>query len=284
MQIIITEAQLERIFKEGAPLSKQELERRLNKAKKLAVKYSNPRQFALAHPVLWNTIRSHKLLDDVFPNRKKYVPDGYWNELTLADEASKYSSRSEFGDKNQVAYNKARELGILDDLFPEIKKPGRESIYTLEKAIELAKEFTGMRSEFSRKYAKAYWLLKANGIFDKYFPEERRRGKEPDESIIDRAKKYNRISDVMKSEPNLYAKLRSRGLLDTVFPKKSPEERLIDRAREYKNRYELQVNKPQIYYKLKELNLLNTAFPPAPFEKLSLSDLAKDVEDNPKED
>ena len=118
MKIILTEEQLSKLVLEAVPLSQEEVEKRLKKAKKVALKFPNPRQFSLKYPNLWNFLRGKGLVDVVFPNRKVYKPDGYWNSVNTAEEASKYNSKIEFYKGNQVAYNKAVELGILNDLFP----------------------------------------------------------------------------------------------------------------------------------------------------------------------
>jgi hypothetical protein len=68
MDILITEEQLKRIITELHPLKKDEIESRLKMAKEIAKDYTNPRQFALDHKLLWNFIRSYNFVDEVFPN------------------------------------------------------------------------------------------------------------------------------------------------------------------------------------------------------------------------
>jgi hypothetical protein len=60
------------------------------------------------------------LVDIVFPNRKLQKADHYWNIDNIGKESLKYNSRSEFREKNQWAYEKARKLGILDALYPKL--------------------------------------------------------------------------------------------------------------------------------------------------------------------
>lgn len=121
MKIIVTESQYRKLT-EAMPLPDEEKQNRLNKSIELAKSFKRPRQFALEYPQLWNFLRGEKLIDVAFPNRQKYKPDGYWTIDTIGQESTKYGSRSEFERKNQWAYIKANELGILDALFPEIKK------------------------------------------------------------------------------------------------------------------------------------------------------------------
>lgn len=277
MKILISEAQLGRLMKEAAPLPPEELELRINKAKELAVNYKNPRQFALAHPQLWNTIRAFNKLDDVFPKRHVYKPEGFWTADNVAKESRKYDSRSAFNRGNQVAYNKAVELGILDDLFP-VKKKTREPNYDLDTAIQIAKEFTGTRSDFIRNHSTAYRLLKMNDLLHAYLPEKKLSNPPiPHEVLLDKAKPYATITDLLKNDKYLYIQLKQRALLDDLYPYPLKVQHLLDIAKKYENKYELKKNYWRVYKKLEKLNLLNVAYP-----KLSLSDLAKDI--NQKED
>lgn len=275
MKIVITESQLKRMMGEAAPLSKDELEKRLVKAKKLAVKFKNTRQFALAHPQLWNTIRAFDKLDDVFPERKKYKPDGYWDAVTVADESRKYKGRSEFQRGNQIAYKKAVELGILDDLFP-VKQIIREPYYNLEKSIELAKDFEGGRKEFFDEYPSAYRMLKSNNLLTMYFGEVVAYNKVSDDILLDKAKQYSTVTDLVKNDKQLYINLKNRSLIEKLYPYPLRIQKLLDIAKKFENKFELKTNYSRGYNKLKELGLLDVAYP-----KLSLSNLA--VDDEPKE-
>jgi hypothetical protein len=152
MKIILTESQLKTVINEK--LSDTQKKNALKRAKKLTPKFSSVNQFSLKYPNLYNYLRFHNLLDDAFPERKKYHPEGYWTPETIDQEAKKYSSRTEFDDKNQVAYKKANELGMLDMLFPT-----RKTKYTLDKALDLAKEFESPW-DLNKKYPTAYNLLK----------------------------------------------------------------------------------------------------------------------------
>jgi hypothetical protein len=118
MKIIITESQRNNLM-EGVSLSDEIKKERLEKSIELSKNYKNPRQFALENPTLWGFLRKYKLVNIVFPNRQTYKPDHYWTIDNIGKESLKYNSRSEFYRKNQWAYEKARELGILDALYPK---------------------------------------------------------------------------------------------------------------------------------------------------------------------
>lgn len=120
MKIILTESQHKKLV-EGIFISDEEKNNRLKQSIELSKDFKNPRQFKLAHPKLYYFLRGQNLIDVVFPDRKKYKPDGYWTIDTIGQEAMKYDSRTEFEQKNQWAYIKAKELGIMDALFPNRK-------------------------------------------------------------------------------------------------------------------------------------------------------------------
>lgn len=280
MKIILTETQIQMLAKEAAPLPEKEIARRLKLAKKHAGKFPNPRQFALKYPKLWNFLRSQSLVDEVFPNRKLYHPEGYWTPETVGQESTKYSSKVEFMRGNQMAFKKAVEFGILNTLFPlDLRKvnAGRPKV-SLEAAIDLAKDFQGMRSEFYKQHPAAYRVLKDNNLLNKYFGADMRGNRIPEEDLLNDAKKYDNIIDLRKNDFVLFNKLKMRGLLDTLYPKDYKTEKLFQTAKQYPTRFELKRNNKRIYLKILELGLMDEIFPPE--DKLSLSDIAKQL-DNP---
>ena len=253
MKIIITEEQLNGIINEGVKLSPEEIEKRLKLAKKLAVKYPNPRQFALKHKPLYYFLRGQGLMDTVFPKRKLYKPDGYWTPETIGQEASKYDSKSDFYNNNQVAYNRAVEFGILNDLFPfrSNAKTGPKKKWTLEKSIEVAKEFDGSPTEFYRKYPTAYLELKNNDLLSFYF--KKRKDINHDE-IINQAKQYKDRVELRKNNLTLYNKLATKGLLYDLFPKvEMSHDEIINKAKEYETPSNLSKKNRKLYYKLSKV-------------------------------
>jgi hypothetical protein len=267
------------LAKEGAPLPEKEIARRLKLAKKHADKFPNPRQFALKYPSLWNFLRGQGLVDEVFPNRKQYHPEGYWTPETVGQEATKYNSKIEFFRGNQMAFKKAVEFGILNTLFPIDMRglnAGRKPSFTLDQSINLAKDFQGMRSEFYKQHPAAYRVLKDNNLLTKYFGADMRGNKVPEEILLDAAKKYDNIIDLRKNDNVLYAKLKIRGLLDTLYPNDYRTEKLIHVAKQYPTRFELKRNNKRVYLKVLERGLMDDIFPPE--KGLSLTDLANDLD------
>ena len=120
MKIVVTESQLKNIvLKESIPFTKEQEQELLNKSKELAVNYSNPRQFSLDHKNLYDFLRRKGLMDEVFPNRKKYSEYGGWTEDKIRQLAKGYLRASDFDREHPVAYKKAYDLGIINDLFPK---------------------------------------------------------------------------------------------------------------------------------------------------------------------
>lgn len=269
MKIILTESQLKTVINEK--LTDDQKKNALNVAKELAPNFSSVRQFSLENPELYNYLRVNNLIDDVFPDRKKHRPDGYWTPETVGQEAQKYSSRKEFHKKNQVAYNKATDFGMLGALFPPMKG-GLKKTITLDVAIENAKNFEGTRSQFYRKYPQSYMVLKGEGLLNRFFqkvPGMRR--KYDYDSLINDAKQYENIDDLKANNHELYKKLTVLKLMDDVFPdrKEFKFNKYIEQAKQYKNGKDLRTNNIGLYNNLLNNNLLDIAFPNRKQEKLN---------------
>lgn len=269
MKIILTESQLKTIVNER--LSDNQKKNALERSKGLASKFSSVNQFSLKYPKLYNYLRVNNLLDEVFPERKKYHPEGYWTPETVGQEAQKYNSRKEFHKQNQVAFIKAMEFGILGALFPPMKR-GLKKTITLDVAIEKAKNFDGTRSQFFKKYPQSYVVLKGDGLLDRFFqkiPGMRR--KNDYDSLINTAKQYENI-DVLRGENyELYKKLTVLKLLDDVFPdrKEFKINKYIEQSKQYQNIKDLRTNNISLYNNLVNNNLIDIVFPNRKEEKLN---------------
>jgi hypothetical protein len=269
MKIILTESQLKTVINEK--LTDDQKKNALVVAKELAPNFSSVRQFSLENPELYNYLRVNNLLDDVFSDRKKHRPDGYWTPETVGQEAQKYSGRKEFHKKNQVAYNKAKDFGILDALFGPMKAGARKTI-TLDVAIEKARNFEGMRSQFYKKHPTAYLILKDEGLLDRFFQLGTGLKRKYDyDSLINDAKQYENIDDLKANNHELYKKLTVLKLMDDVFPdrKEFKFNKYIEQAKQYKNSKDLRTNNIGLYNNLMNNNLLDIAFPNRKQEKLN---------------
>ncbi len=245
-------------IKEAVKLTQDEIDKRLVLSKEIAANYKNPRQFALDHKTLWGFLRNYNLVDEVFPKRQIYHSEDYWTPETLSIEAKKYNGRAEFMRKNQYAYIKAKEFGLLDSLFPERKEPKNKVNFDV--AIKVAKEFEGTRTAFMVKHPVAYRLLRDNNLLDQLLGPKKMGGpkkKFDDDELINKAKEYPTIKELRKNDMKLYHLLVSANLLYTIYNK---EEENLDKARSYGNKYELLKSNRRLYKKLEASGLLDKAF------------------------
>jgi len=198
-------------------------------------------------------------MDQVF-GVSKYKPNkskGYWDELTISDEASKYDNRTDFQKGSQVAYQKAYRLGMLDYLFPVKKEYTKK--WTLDKSIETAQNYKGSRTQFYRDYPVAYRQLINKGLLDNYF--DFRPDRESDENVILRAKEYGTLKNLRVNNVALYHKLTTRGLMGNVFPKEqrnipmdnATKKEIIDKAKQYNTRSDLFRNDRRLFERLKKI-------------------------------
>jgi hypothetical protein len=270
MKILLSESQLKNII-EAVKLDPEVVKQRFKQYKKIASKYPNPRQLNLDHPNIYAFLRSQGLLDQVFQNRKKYRPYGYWTPETVGQEAQKYSSRKEFQTKNQVAHNKAFEFGMMDSLFPALPKGNKKTI-TLDVAIKKAKDFDGNRSQFYRKHPQSYNVLKAEGLLDRYFQigDIGAKRKYDYDSLINDAQQYENIDDLRTNNNELYKTITSLRLMDDVFPDRYEFKinKYIEQGKQYPNLKDLRVNNIGLYNNLKNNDLLDIVFPNRKEEKL----------------
>ena len=269
MKIILTESQLKTIVNEK--LSDGQKKNALERAKKLAPNFSSVNQFSLKYPKLYNYLRVHNLMDDVFPERKKYHPVGYWTPDTVGQEAQKYSSRKEFHKQNQVAHNKAFEFGMMDSLFPALPKGNKKTI-TLDVAMQKAMDFDGTRSQFYKKHPQSYVVLKGEGLLDRYFQIGAigAKRKYDYDSLISDAQQYENVDVLRSKNYELYKRITSLRLLDDVFPDRYEFKinKYIEQAKQYQNPKDLRTNNIGLYNNLMNNDLLDVVFPNRKEEKL----------------
>lgn len=78
-----------------------------------ASKYKSMLELRKKDTKLYWLIKNNKLENLVFPKSSK------WTEAKIREEAKKYTKRSEFWEKSQSAYIRAKGLKMLDELFPK---------------------------------------------------------------------------------------------------------------------------------------------------------------------
>jgi hypothetical protein len=82
---------------------------------KKASKYKSLHELKKRDMKLYLLIKNHNLEKTIFPRASK------WTEEKIREEAKKYSKRSDFFEKSEGAYIRAKGLNMLDELFPKKK-------------------------------------------------------------------------------------------------------------------------------------------------------------------
>lgn len=96
----------------GKPNNYWTKERCLDAAKN----YTSLKDFKTHEETAYNTIRRHGWLKDLKRLVTSYKPNGYWEaKEKCIEEASKYSSRSEFAKKSVGAYTSCRKFNWLEE-------------------------------------------------------------------------------------------------------------------------------------------------------------------------
>ena len=88
-----------------------------------------------------------------------------WSWIRIMEAAKGCTSRSHFAEINQLAYNAAKRMDLLKDMFPVLPKqqPSEEAI-----TLEASKYST--RSAFRRGNYQAHKAAKELGLLDKLLP------------------------------------------------------------------------------------------------------------------
>jgi hypothetical protein len=161
----------------SSKLPERIIDRRLKKAKELAVNFPNPRQFALKYKKLWYFLRSQNLVDEVFPNRQKYGED--FTREKVKELADKFIAPSDFQKEHPTAYQYALKRNMLNDLFPNKLDRISTGVYT------------------SKKDESPYY----NDEVQKHL-----------DHLIQRASsQYKDMNDLRKRNPNLFSQLQDLG-------------------------------------------------------------------------
>ena len=88
-----------------------------------AKKYSSKKEFEKKNISAFLAAYRYGFIKDMnWLVKQKQHKKNHWNETELKSESKKYSTRTEFSIKNRAAYNAAKKLSILDELFPKQEK------------------------------------------------------------------------------------------------------------------------------------------------------------------
>lgn len=138
-----------------------------------------------------------------------------WTIEALKEEASKYTSRWDFGKNSESAYVAALDLGIIEVLFPEtlIKPNGYWMVYENH-----LKEMEGCKTkkEYDKKNHTAYNMAVEYNFINLLFPENVRKPVTDEE--LEQARQYSSRAELSHNNRRLYLALYKRKLLDVYYP------------------------------------------------------------------
>lgn len=178
-------------------------------------KYTSPTDFKKRSPVQYKYAKEHGILGMLFPDSKAKDCQTVWSYDNCKEEASKYSSRSEFREKSKTAYFISVYYCWLNDFFPHPNKPKRtKKIWTKEECAEIAAQCNG-RIEFCKKKASAYRYAQQQGWLDEFFGVKNKITKE---KCRKSAEYYKKSSLLKKYAPAVYKKCIFSGWLEEFFP------------------------------------------------------------------
>ena len=140
-----------------------------------------------------------------------------WTEQVCRKEAMKYATRKDFRRMCKGAYDKAKEMGWLDE-YTWLSFPKPSSEWDYESCKEEAKKY-GNKFEFQKKSYGAYKRSLQEGWLDDFYPVPLRRVLDY-ETCRQLASKYNSISDLLSSDKSLYGTLQKKGWMKDFFPLK----------------------------------------------------------------
>ena len=140
-----------------------------------------------------------------------------WTEEVCREEAHKYTSRKDFRKMCKGAYNKAQEMGWLEDYTWHYRQK-LQSDWDYESCKEEAKKYNN-KFEFQKKSHGAYRRSLNEGWLDEFYPNPLRRVLDYD-SCKRLAAKYQTPQEMRKSDRSLYETIKIKGWLNDFFPNK----------------------------------------------------------------
>lgn len=129
---------------------------------------------------------------DIKAFRRKKMPNGYWHcKQNVIAEAQKYTTRTSFLKGNRAAYESAKSMAIIDDLFAprDRSTPWKWSYENIK--IEALKYKS--RGQFAKSSPSAYSASRKNGYLDRICAH-----------MIERGSAYNKMVYILISESYSY--------------------------------------------------------------------------------
>ena len=137
-----------------------------------------------------------------------------WTEDVCRNEAEKYTSRKEFRRMCKGAYDKAKEMGWMEE-YTWLSRQKHQSEWDYESCKKEAKTYNN-KFEFQKKSHGAYLRSLREGWLDDFFPNPLRRVLDYD-SCKRLAAKYQTPQEMRKSDRSLYETIKNKGWMDDFF-------------------------------------------------------------------
>jgi predicted GIY-YIG superfamily endonuclease len=204
-----------------------------------------------------------------------------WTCERLLEEAQKYPNRTVFKKKNQYAYKKAKQLGILDGVLP-IR--ARQSKWTKEKIAEEAKKF-GSRKALKLGSKGAYNAAQRMGMlteYNEYLPS-RIGGRSTYSGQLDMNPVPETVGELYVKNYSMFRHLEQRGKIKDEFPylslgiESDVAANVLKESKKYNTRRDFYLNSQSSYIEAVHLGILkecsrhmNKRSAPNPLQKTRL--------------
>lgn len=146
--------------------------------------------------------------------------DGHWTKAAVRQEAKKYTNRTDFKLHSGGAFNKAKLLGVLEEICTHMTWRTRpQGFWTKSKILKLAKDYSS-RTQFQKANAGAYDAAVRLGLIgdiQKIIPITRKKVIWTEEKITQTARKFNTKIGFKKKYPSAYAIACRKKILKKVF-------------------------------------------------------------------
>lgn len=120
-------------------------------------KYQTRGEFKKANGSVYNVVRKNGWFDEMPWFGEVRKSSGYWTKEKAFEEAKKYSTRKEFHDKNQYAYNLSIKNGWIEEMDWL-----RSFLLTKKECFKRAKKFSSVK-DFNANETRAYQKSLENG-------------------------------------------------------------------------------------------------------------------------
>lgn len=180
----------------------------------IAKSYDSLKEFREKEFLVYDAIRSRKLLDELCGHMKRSQRKEYTDE-ELMEVAKGYNDLTLFIKEQKRAYLAIQRRGKIDELCGHMKRDVRER--TVEELAAIAKEYDDL-TLFKKEQGAAYTIIGRKGLRDKLCGHMKRHMREDytDEELFELAKRYNDLKLFRKEQRYPYFAIVRRGKIDEM--------------------------------------------------------------------